>query len=56
MAKSNKRAKAMLDARANREAFMKKSGGRSRYALKRKYLDKNGGMGQDYPVKPWKSQ
>ena len=56
MAKSNNRAKAALDARANRESFMKKNGGKSRYALKRKYLDKNGGMGNDFIVKPWKSQ
>ena len=56
MAKSANRVKIMADKRANKEAFMKKNGGRSRYALKRKYLDKNGGFGSDYATKPWKSQ
>jgi len=26
----------------------------SKYGRKRSYLDRNGGMGTDYPRKPWK--
>ena len=30
--------------------------GNSNYARKKKFLDKNGGFGFDYPDKPWKGK
>ena len=36
------------------EMSMKEAHKSSRYAKKRRFLDRNGGMAKDYPDKPWK--
>jgi len=40
--------------RQQKKLSQKDASKNSRYSRKRKFLDKNGGMGKDYPHKPWK--
>lgn len=56
MAVKSERRKMMQAAKSAKKKAMHHPGGESRYARKRKYLDKNGGSGDSYPEpKPWKT-
>lgn len=55
MAKGKRRQAIAAKKALKRSAAYKHGGGDSAYARKRKYLDREGGWGFDYPEpKPWK--
>lgn len=54
MAKGQTRRRAMADKKLRKARAMENPSFSSLYGRKRKYLDREGGWGWEYPDKPWK--